>query len=84
MAFIVDTFSILDEEHLGRLMLYAEGVGHFIGDWPVADQVQEIEVDGDRLSGSFQPVFYQGAGGATGAMFKNELGAVRRLFLDLL
>ena len=83
VAFIVYALSVTDQQDLGGFVVYIKGVGHFIGDRAITDEVQVVKIDIGGGLGSFQPVFYQGAGGAAGAMFKNELGAVGGSFPDL-
>ncbi len=82
MTFIVYALSIADQQDLGGFVLYPEGVDYFIGNGPVADEVEVIEIDGSRLAGPFQAIFDQRAGRAPGAMFEDKLGAVGRFFPD--
>ncbi len=66
MAFVIDTFSIPDEQDLGGFVMDTEGIGHFIGDGAEADKVEIIEVDGVGRLVALQPAFNQGAGGTAG------------------
>jgi hypothetical protein len=83
MAFVVHALSVADKEDLGGFMLYKEIFHYFIGQGPVAEEVQVIEVDSVRLPDPFQPVLDHGAGGTAGAMLKNELRADGGFFPDL-
>ena len=83
MAFVIDALAVADQQYLWGFVVDAEEVGHFIGHGTVADQVEEIEVDGFGLFGSFQPSLYHGACRAAGAVFKNYLGAAGGSFPDL-
>jgi len=65
-------------------MMDPESICHFIGYGPVADQVQEIEIDSGGWLGSFEPVFYQEAGGTAGAVLEDHLGTFGRAFSELL
>lgn len=75
MAFVVDAFAVADQEDLGRFVTDLEDIGDLIGDGPVTEEVEEVEIDGMGLFGSFQAAFYDGAGGATGTVFEDHLGA---------
>ena len=83
VALLINAFSIADQQYLGRFMVDPEGFGDLIGDGTVAEQVQEIEIDGCGELRSFEPVLHQLTGGATGTMFEDHLGAIRRSFADL-
>src|SRR5215475_1858400 len=39
MAFIVDAFTVADQQDLGRFVLYEEGFGDPVGNGPVADEI---------------------------------------------
>lgn len=84
MAFLVDTFSVPDEQDLRGFVVDAEGVGYFIGYRPVADEVQVVKINGGGWLISFQPAFDEGAGGAAGTVLENELRAVCGFFPDLI
>ena len=75
VAFVIDAFSVADEQYLGGFVLYEERFDDLVGDGPVADEVKVVEINGFRLTRSFQAAFYEGAGGATGTVFEDELGA---------
>jgi hypothetical protein len=83
MAFVIDALAVADQEYLGGFMVDLEEVGDPVGDRPVIDQVEVVEIDGFRAFPSFQPAFDYGAGGATGTVFKDQLGTVGRFGLDL-
>ena len=76
MAFVVYTLSVPDEEYLGGFVLHKEIFHYLIGQGPVTQEVQVIEIASGRLLDPFQPVLDHGAGGTAGAMLKNELRAV--------
>jgi len=80
MAFLVDTFSVPDEQDLRGFVVNPEGIGYFIGYRPVADQVQVVKVNGVGWLISFQPAFDEGAGGAAGTVFEDKLRAVGGFF----
>lgn len=75
MAFFIDAFSIADKQYLWGLVVNVEGVGHFIGYGPVAYKVEVIKINGIGRLVSFEPAFNKGAGGATGTVFEDKLGA---------
>lgn len=74
MAFVIDTFPVADEQYLGRFVMDHERVGDFIGYRPEAYQVEVVEVDGIGGLISFEPAFNEGAGGAAGTVFEDQLG----------
>jgi hypothetical protein len=74
MAFVIDAFAVADEQDLGRFMLHEEIFGYFVGNGPVPDEIKKVEINGFRLFGPFEAAFYEGAGGATGTVFEDELG----------
>jgi hypothetical protein len=76
MAFVINTFSVAYDQHLGGFVFYPEAFGNFVGNRSIAYQVQVVEIDVLRLGGSFQAIFYQGAGGTAGAVLKYYLGTV--------
>jgi len=80
MAFLVDAFSVADEQNLWGFVVNPEGFGYLVGYRPVADEVEIVKVDGGRRLVSFQPAFDEGAGGAAGAVLEDELGAAGRFF----
>jgi hypothetical protein len=84
MAFIIDTFTITDDQYLGRFVRHPKAVGDLIGDETIAQQVEEIKVDIPGLGISFQATFYQGAGGTAGTMLKDHLGTLRRPLANLI
>ena len=45
VAFIIDTFSIADDQYLRRFMAHLEGFSYFIGDRTVVQQVQILELN---------------------------------------
>jgi hypothetical protein len=83
MAFVIDAFSIADKQDLGGFVVDLEGIGYSIGYRAVVDQIKIIEIDSLWCFTSFEPALYQGAGGATGTMLKDQLRAGGRSFPDL-
>jgi hypothetical protein len=75
--------AIADQQYLGGLVVYLENIGYFIGYRPIANEIEVVEINGFRLIGSFEASFYQGAGGATGTMLEDQLGAGSGFFFDL-
>ena len=75
MAFVIDTFAIYDQEDLGRLMVNPKCLGNSIGNGPVADEIEIIEVDLLRLVSALQTVFDDRANGAACAVLKDHLRA---------
>lgn len=76
MAFVIDTFTIPDDQDLGRLMRHLKAIGDLIGDGTVAQQVEEIEVNIPGLRAPFQAALDQGAGGTAGTVLKDHLGTL--------
>jgi hypothetical protein len=83
MAFVIDAFTVADQEDLGGFMVDLEEIGDLVGNRAVADQVEIVEIDRFGLFTSFQPAFDYGAGGATGTVFKDQLGTVGRFGFDI-
>lgn len=48
MVFCVNAFPIADHQYLGGFVVDAEGLGHFVGDRAVFQQVQVIKIKGLR------------------------------------
>jgi len=80
MAFIINTFPVADDQHLGRFMLYPEVFGNFIGNGAIAYQIQVVEINVPGLGGSFQTMLYQGAGRTPGAVLEYDLGTSGGIF----
>src|SRR5258708_6622078 len=57
VAFVIDAFSIADEQYLGGFVFYEEHFDDPVGDGPVADEVKVVEINGFRLARSFQATF---------------------------
>lgn len=83
MALLVDAFPVAYHQYLGRFMVYLKGLGYFVGYRAKAKQVQVIKVNCGGGFGSFQPALHHPAGIATGAVFEDHLGAIRRSFKDV-
>ena len=83
MTLIIDALAIADEQHLWGFMIDPEHIGNLLGDGPVVQKIQEVEIDAAGFHGPFQPALDEGAGGATGTMFEDELWAAGRSFPDL-
>ncbi len=75
MTFVIDAFSIEDQQNLWGLVWDVEISGDLIGYGPVIQQVEVVEIDGLRGPGPFQPVFDHGTGGAAGTVLENDLRA---------
>ena len=73
MAFVIDAFSVEDQQDLGRFVLDAEISCDLIGYRPVVYQVEAVKIYRIRGPGSFQPAFDHSAGGAAGTVLKNNL-----------
>jgi hypothetical protein len=71
MAFLIYAFPIDNQQNLRGFMLDFEGFGDLVGDRAEVYEIQIIEVDGFGLLNSFEPAFDEGAGGASGTVFKN-------------
>ena len=65
-------------------MIHFKGFGDLIGDRAVAEEIEKIEIDRFGLPDPFQPAFDEGAGGASGAVFENDLWAAAGTFPNLL
>lgn len=74
VAFVIDTFPVADKQYLGRFVMDHECVGHFIGYRPETYEVEVVKVDGIGWLISFEPAFNEGAGGAAGTVFEDQLG----------
>ena len=83
MAFIINTFSVTDDQYLGGFMFYEESFDDFVRDGAIPDQVEVVKVNGFGKCDSFQPAFHQGTGTAAGAVFEYHLGAPGRFLEDL-
>lgn len=83
MTFIIDALPVKDEQHLRRFVFYEECLRYLVRKGAEIQKVQVVKIDGFRLPHPFQPAFYQGAGGAAGAVFKNKLGSSGRFFYYL-
>jgi hypothetical protein len=83
MAFVIDALAIADQQYLGGLVVYLENIGYFIGYGPVANEIEVVEINGFWLFGSFEAAFYQGAGGATRTVLKDQLGTGSGFFFNL-
>ena len=83
MAFVIDTLSVADDQHLGGFVLYPEAFCNFVGNGAIADQIQVVEINVLWLGGPFQAIFYQGAGGTAGAVLKYYLGTVSGVFKNV-
>jgi len=71
MTFFIDAFAVADQQYLRGFVTDIKGVGDLVGDGPVVDEVEVVEVDGVGSLIPFQPVLDQGAGGATDTVFEN-------------
>jgi hypothetical protein len=76
VTFVVNTMAIADQQYLGGFVANPKDFGYLVGDRPVIEQVKIIEINGFWLLGAFQPAFDDGAGRATGTVFKDQLGTV--------
>lgn len=56
-------------------MLDEECLGDPVGNGAVADEIKKVEVNGFGLICPLEATFDQGAGGAAGTVFEDELGA---------
>lgn len=83
MAFLIYAFPIDNQQNLRGFVLDFEGFGDLIGDRAEAYEIQIIEVDRFGLLNSFEPTFDEGAGGAAGTVFKNELRSAGGTFANL-
>ncbi len=84
MALVIDTFSITDDQDLGRLVMDAEAFSYLIGNGAVRNEIKVVKIDIPWLCASFQPAFDQGTGAATGTVLEDHLGPLSGLFTDLI
>jgi hypothetical protein len=83
VALVIDAFSVTDDQDLRGFMAYEEVDLDLIGDGAIFQEVEIVEIQAGGWLGPFQSTLYQGAGGASGAVFEDHLGAVGRSFTDL-
>lgn len=73
MAFIINTFAVLNDKYLGRLVMHAKFFSDFIGDRSVVDNIKVIKIHTGGTVIFIKAVLCHAANGAAGAMLKDNL-----------
>ena len=82
MAFVINTFAVADDEHLGRFMMYMIQLCDAVGKIAVLDKIEIMKLSIGRHSCSFKPAFGHTADRATSAVFKDNLWYFSRTLVD--
>ena len=73
MAFIINAFTIFDEQYLRRLMIYRKILGNFTRNVAVLNQIEIIKISILWRGASFKAVLCYATDTATGTVFENNL-----------